>query len=63
MRRHSRLFRAKLEPTAMTKTVSKLAERFTKENGRPPTDAEMAAALAISVNRVRHRRRRLAETR
>jgi len=47
----------------MTKTVSKLAERFTKENGRPPTDAEMAAALAISVNRVRHRRRRLAETR
>ena len=44
-------------PLPMTVTIARLVERLTADLGRPPTDQELAATLAISVTRVRHHRR------
>ena len=47
------------QPNARTRTVKALIERFIAENGKPPADIELAALLAISVDRVRWHRKLL----
>ena len=47
------------QPNGRTKTIKTLIERFIAENGKPPADIELAALLAISVDRVRWHRNML----
>jgi DNA-directed RNA polymerase specialized sigma subunit len=41
----------------MTVTIARLMARLAADLGREPTDAEVAATLAISPARVQHHRR------
>jgi len=45
----------------MTRTIERLMARLAADLGRTPTDAELAATLAISVKRVQHHRLLLCE--
>ena len=44
-------------PSGMTVTIARLMARLAADLGREPTDAEVAATLAISPARVQHHRR------
>ena len=50
-------------PRGRVATVARLIERLTRETGRPPTDAELAALLATSVHHVARARARIGEDR
>lgn len=48
--------RLSARPSGFTVTVAALAARLERDHGRPPTDEELAALLAVSLVRTaRHR--------